>query len=97
MIYQLVIVERVYQQLNESAIWYEKQQNGLGANFLDEFQSAIKIVHSNPFVYEKKFKQFRQAILKRFPFLIIFEIIKNEIVVHQFINVKRNLVKRYKI
>ena len=97
MIYQLVIVERVYQQLNESAIRYEKQQNGLGANLLDEFQSAIKIVHSNPFVYENKFKQFRQAILKRFPFLIIFEIIKNEIVVHLFINVKRNPVNRYKI
>jgi hypothetical protein len=43
--YKLEIVERVYQQLNESALWYEKQQNGLGKDLLVEFQLSIQIVH----------------------------------------------------
>ena len=95
--YQLVIVERVYQQLNESALWYEKQQIGLGTDLLTEFKIKVQNVLSNPLGYEMKYKQFRHANLKRFPYLLIFEVINNEIIVHQFINVKRNPVKRYKI
>lgn len=94
--YDLIIVERVYVDLNDAALWYEVQQIGLGKDLVFEFKKAVEALVSNPLGYEKKFKQFRHTMLKRFPFILIFEVENNEIVIHRFINIKQQPSKRYK-
>jgi len=62
--YSLIILDEVYKELNESALYYEKQQFSLGEALLDEFESALIKIHVNPEGYEKKYKNFRQAMLR---------------------------------
>jgi len=68
--YSLIILDEVYKELNESALYYEEQQFSLGEALLDEFESALIKIHVNPEGYEKKYKNFRQAMLNRFPYLV---------------------------
>ena len=93
--YQLVIIHEVYEELNEAAVWYNDQQAGLGFELLDEWENTLSSLFTNPLGYEKKYKYFRQIELKRFPYLIIFEVLNNQIVVYHFISSKRSLKKRY--
>jgi hypothetical protein len=53
-------------------------------------------ISKQPKLYSEKYKQFRQALIKPFPYLIIFEIIEETIVVHKVIYAKKNPNKLYK-
>ena len=75
--------------------WYETQLEGLGETFLNDWENTIAYVVSNPLGFAKKKKSFRQAVLKNFPYLIIFEIVDNLIVVYAVIHAKQRPKKRY--
>jgi hypothetical protein len=83
-------------QLSEAYLWYEKQLLGLGEDFLDEWESVANHLEFNAETYQKKYKDFRQALLKRFPFVVVYEIDKNKIIVYNIINTKRSVRKRFK-
>jgi hypothetical protein len=71
-------------------LYYEEQEFSLGEALLDEFESALIKIHVNPEGYEKKYKNFRQAMLNRFPYLVLFEIDEKHIVIYRFINARRH-------
>jgi hypothetical protein len=76
--------------------YYDSISNNLGDKFLDSWELAIKKVCKNPLGFEIKHKKFRQALISKFPYLIIFEIHDNAIVVYAIIHAKKHPVKRYK-
>lgn len=76
-------------------MYYEELQLSLGVALVDEFESALTKIHVNPEGYEKKYKNFRQAMLNRFPYLVLFEIDGKHIVIYRFINARRHPQKRY--
>ncbi|MBI2966516.1 MAG: hypothetical protein HYY40_01715 [Bacteroidetes bacterium] len=45
---------------------------------------------------QTKYKNFREALLKRFPYLIVYEIVKDKTVIHSFFHTSRNPKKKYK-
>jgi plasmid stabilization system protein ParE len=51
-------------------IWayYEKQRPGLGDEFLDELQAAIRLVHDFPNAQPEFWKGTRRALVNRFPY-----------------------------
>lgn len=62
----------------EAVSWYDAQREGLGAEFLDELQHQLEIIESAPLRFPKlpranDHRQIRQAILRRFPYRVIFE------------------------
>ena len=83
-------------QLTEAYLWYEKQLKGLGEDFIDEWESVANHLELNAETYQKRYKDFRLALLKRFPFVVVYEIEKNKIIVYNVINTKRNVKKRFK-
>src|SRR5690606_39955105 len=56
--------------------WYEEQKEGLGEDFLTELESCFSKLKSHPQYFGKFKKNFRQVVLKRFPYVVVFEIIK---------------------
>jgi ParE toxin of type II toxin-antitoxin system, parDE len=70
--------------------WYETQKQGLGEEFLDELDGAYLKLESHPEYFGKVKKNFRQVALKRFPFVIVYEIIKTEVVVFAVFHTSRN-------
>ncbi|WP_024336143.1 type II toxin-antitoxin system RelE/ParE family toxin [Desulfotignum balticum] len=67
--------------LEEAALWYEKQNPRLGDEFLDEVQGIFKILSENPYLYAVTHKNTRRALVHRFPFGVYYLIDQNSIIV----------------
>ena len=74
----------------EAYNWYEEQKEGLGEEFLKELDSRYDKLQSHPEYFGKIKNNFRQILLKRFPYAVVFEIMKNEVVVFAVFHTKRN-------
>lgn len=90
MIYKLVLKPRAENDLTESIEWYEKQQKGLGKRFIDQVEVYFDKIQKGPFNFQIKRATFREAYLKKFPNIIIFEFTETEVVVYSVFNVFRN-------
>lgn len=96
MSFQVLIPESVYEELNDVASYYEQLQENLGLKFLNDWEYTMKQLSVSPLIFQKKFKQFRVIQFNRFPFLIIYEIDKLDVVVYRLIHAKRKPNKRFK-
>ncbi len=95
MIYKLLPVLGVDNDISEAVVFYESVQENLGSRFLDDWESTVNYITSNPFGCNVKRKSFRQANLKSFPYLIIYEVAANSIIIYGVIHNKKHPKKRY--
>lgn len=61
-------------EMTEASIFYQAASVGLGADFLDEVQRVIDIIREHPELGRSIDQGFRQALLHRFPFSLIYSI-----------------------
>jgi hypothetical protein len=80
--YKLHPLSGVDDDISSAVEWHESQQKGLGERFIDYWESTINYIISNPLAFSKKIKSFRQAVLKNFPYLIIYEIIGYKVFIY---------------
>lgn len=92
----LIIKSRATGMMQEAYQWYEQQKQGLGEEFLTELDSYYTKLQSHPEYFGKIKKNFRQAVLKRFPYVIVYEIIKTEVVVFAVFHTKSNPKLKFK-
>jgi len=62
------------EEMAESAIFYEDQSPGLGAEYLDDVQRIVKRLRENPKLGHPLVKDLRRGLLTRFPYSIIYSI-----------------------
>jgi hypothetical protein len=61
--------------LQEAYDWYEEQSLGLGERFIREVDDYLLLINKNPFQFAVQFSEkYRFALLKRFPFRIVYRI-----------------------
>jgi plasmid stabilization system protein ParE len=82
--------------IDDAYHWYEEQQAGLGELFLKELVTYYKKLEQNPEIFSKATKRYRQAILDRFPYVIIYEITKNEIHIYSVFHTSRSPREKFK-
>lgn len=82
----------------ESIEWYENSQNGLGLQFINDIEKSINLISSNPLLYPKKKGNLREAVVTKFPFVIVFEFKEknNAIIVLSIYHTSRNPKKKYR-
>ncbi|MBK8369016.1 MAG: type II toxin-antitoxin system RelE/ParE family toxin [Bacteroidetes bacterium] len=95
MSYKLHSVVGVDDDVSDPVEWYESQQDGLGERFIDDWESTVAYILSNPFSFAKKTKSFRQAVLKNFPYLVVYEITDNIVIIYAVINGAKHPKKRF--
>ncbi|HMT73146.1 MAG TPA: type II toxin-antitoxin system RelE/ParE family toxin [Chitinophagaceae bacterium] len=94
--FSVIIKPRALEMIQQGFDWYEEQKPGLGDEFLQELESFFSRIKSNPQYFGKIRKNFRQAALKRFPYVIVFETFKTEIVVFAVFHTSRNPKFKFK-
>jgi hypothetical protein len=94
--YPLIIKPRAILMTKEAYIWYEEQKKGLGEEFLKELDSYYNKLQSHPEYFGKIKRNFRQTALKRFPYVVVFEIMQKEVVVFAVFHTKRNPKLKFK-
>lgn len=65
----------------EAQLWYEAQRNGLGAEFHSEVSQVIDRLAETPLIYQIAHRDVRRAIVHRFPYLIWYRVLGEEVTV----------------
>ncbi len=73
---KIVLLPLAQVELDEAFLWYEAQVVGLGHQFLEEFNHAVKLVVAFPELYEKIDGDIRRCLLNRFPYGLIYGVDK---------------------
>jgi hypothetical protein len=94
--YQVIVPQSVYLELEEVSFYYESKQKDLGIKFILSWETAMDHIKEAPLLYQKKNKRLRTIKLNKFPYLLVFEIIENKIYVFRLTNAKKNPKKIYK-
>ena len=76
--------------IEEAAIWYEKQRPGLGDEFLDEVRSLCNAISENPAIYPVVHRRARRALIRRFPFGVYFRVEDDQVIVFAVIHGSRH-------
>jgi hypothetical protein len=64
----------VPQELEAAALWYEQRQPGLGSDFLEEYQSTLARILSEPERSRKIRGENRKLNFHRFPYAIVYSV-----------------------
>lgn len=88
--YTLIFHQLARLELQDAYKWYEQQQGGLGLEFMDAIDEVVQRILSNPLSFPKVFKERRKVLPRRFPYLIIYEIHGDVILVVAVMHGSRN-------
>lgn len=80
--FSLEIKEEAKFHIEEAFIYYNKINENLGLRFLDTLEKYFIKIQNNPFLFQTKYTNIREAYIRDFPYLIIYEIIENKIIVY---------------
>ncbi|MFD2035923.1 type II toxin-antitoxin system RelE/ParE family toxin [Belliella marina] len=70
----------------EAYVYYEKEQADLGEFFLTQLDKSFERIKSNPLHFPKKRDPFREALVSKFPYIVIFEIEEENIIIYSVFN-----------
>lgn len=77
-------------EIDEAIDWLNERQSGLGKIFFEEYSKTRDTTSESPFLYPKIYKECRRAIIKRFPYSIIYQAIDDTIFILAVFHHKRN-------
>ena len=81
MSYAVSFLERARKELLDAWDWYEDKQPGLGDRFLNEVNGMLQQIAKTPDRYPERKKKFHEARIKIFPYLIIYRVHKQKMVI----------------
>lgn len=96
MSYHLVIEDVALEEAISARNWYNTQKNGLGNEFVDALEDIFNYIIKFPEACNKVFGQQRQAVLKRFPYVVLYKIEGNNLVVYAIFHTSQNPVKKFR-
>ena len=68
-------------EISQAATWYASRREGLGRQFLYSLETTIEIVSGNPEIYPIILGQARRAVLRRFPYSLIYLALEDTILI----------------
>ena len=86
--------DRAKDDVEMAFAWYEKQQNGLGLEFLASVELSLKKIQGDPEMYQRIYAGFRRCVVRRFPFSIFYTVEAEGVVIHSVFDNRQNPGKR---
>ena len=88
----LEISRKAQKEIEQSVLWYNERQIGLGKKFYVQVQSTIESISNNPYSFAVRYQDIRTLKTKQFPYLVHYLIEKeeNKIVVLSVLHSSRN-------
>ncbi len=94
MLYRIIVTEKAQGEALDAFLYYEEAQGGLGIRFLESLQKVYELLSQNPqfysFVHSDREKTLRDVKLDGFPFVILFDVLDDEVIVYSVLNTYKN-------
>ena len=84
--YDVLFKEEANLDVFEARNWYESRRIGLGEELLDEIEGCVNILKRDPQIYRIRKRNCRYCPLKRFPYVIVYEIFDRQVIVFAVFN-----------
>ncbi|MES2701794.1 MAG: type II toxin-antitoxin system RelE/ParE family toxin [Bacteroidota bacterium] len=95
--YNVIVKEEAFADALTAYLYYEHQLEGLGDRFIAELNFRYRQLAENPhyfsYVYADKGRNRRDVLLKKFPYLVVFEVIGSDVIVYSVLNTSREARK----
>jgi plasmid stabilization system protein ParE len=75
-------VPEARQDLADAYAWYEAQRPGLGDEFLSRVDECVRALCHMPEMHEVIYKNYRRAMVYRFPYSVFYEISGNDAIIY---------------
>jgi len=95
-VYKLLVRPLAANEIVDATDWYNEQKEDLGNEFIDELDGFFNNLLLNPFVYSYYDKPVRQGKINRFPYIVVYEIFGELIVIYSVFMAKQNPSKKRK-
>lgn len=76
--------------LTEAREWYSHQRKDLDAEFMQCVDGVLALIISHPNSFPVVYRTLRRAVVRRFPFAILYEVAADEIEVTAVFHSRRN-------
>ena len=90
MSFRLEVRDRASEEFIEGYLWYENQRDGLGEEFHDEVQEHFAFLRERPEGFAKWRGTYKKINLSRFPYIIVFRVVKNTVIIFSVFHNKRD-------
>jgi plasmid stabilization system protein ParE len=87
---ELIMAPEAEQDFDDAYAWYEKQRVGLGEDFLTSVDACIEFICRFPKTGAVVFKEFRRALVRRFPYAVFYEFESETVTVYCVIHTARD-------
>lgn len=94
--FQLIIKEEATEEILNAFDYYEEQQLGLGDYFLNTLKNRFANLLQQPNACTVVYASFRQAVVPKFPFVIVYEIEREAIIVFSVFHTSRDPKRKIK-
>jgi len=89
MVYKISLQDAAITDMQVAFEWYEEQKSGLGHSFLDEVDICFEKLCKHPLQYGSINNWVRKIKVNRFPFLVVFEIDNDTVIVNTVLHTSR--------
>lgn len=98
MSYRIIISTAAAKDLQKSFEWYESLSAGLGFRFVEFVDKVLAILELYPESFPLKKDSFREASIKRFPYLVVYEYSSENQMIYilHFFNSRQHPKKKYR-
>lgn len=77
-------------ELTEARRWYSHNRQGLDLEFMQRIDDVLARVASYPYFFPVVYRNLRGAVVRRFPFVVFYEVTANEVLVVSVFHSRRN-------
>ena len=86
----LVLAPEAAQDIDEAYRWYEERRFGLGEEFLSCVDACIQAICRMPELHAKVHKDYRRALVRRFPYAVFYEHVADTVTVYSVFHTSRS-------
>jgi plasmid stabilization system protein ParE len=90
MIFSIELTDEAREDMTLAVKWYDQQKENLGDLFINHLNIAFEKIRNNPDAYKKIYRQVRQAAMQKFPYVILYKVTRNIVMVYAVFHTKRN-------
>lgn len=87
---KLIFTQEADNDIVDAYLWYQRQRAGLGEEFLSSVEARLASILRNPDQFDPLHESFRRALVRRFPYAIIFETSDEQITVYAVMHCSRD-------
>lgn len=94
MVYKLEIKDEAEQDIIDGFYFYSLKGNNLGERFVNEAEDIFNYIEKYPKHFQIVYKEFRQRMLKSFPYVVIYKITDDKVIVFSVFPAKSDPSKK---